>query len=385
MLLDRWNRSAVPETCWCLLNSCFPRAAQHVLSPALQPHASSLPHHRCRLPVPPAGGRGRPGCLVGRAAGGGGGRGAGRGAAAQPAAHTGRRGRCGSLVLGDSARREGTGGRRLLRPAARRQRPLLQKLKQSAATLLPLPLCRRERLQDLRHPVCGGGRGVAQRGRPGRPRLCLVRRARLGAGLGRRRAGLAGPGGGPPNPGVWVPGRPPICQRCVQGLPRRRRHPPAALVAPRDAGSLFKSWCLPANLLANPPSLVQCHTAAVDVFAELEDRSSPLLGPRPASTASGGSSSPRGSSRRDRRRGGGGGGLSLKMLGMSSVGVLSMGAMAAAYGVMGVAGYLLFSQSGGEVDSNIMNGFSRDDVLMQVGEVGGVGRRRAPRALNLTC
>lgn len=123
----------------------------------------------------------------------------------------------------------------------------------------------------------------------------------------------------------------------------------------------------------------------MDVFAELEDRSSPLLGPRPASTASGGSSSPRGSSRRDRRRGGGGGGLSLKMLGMSSVGVLSMGAMAAAYGVMGVAGYLLFSQSGGEVDSNIMNGFSRDDVLMQVGEVGGVGRRRAPRALNLTC
>lgn len=96
--------------------------------------------------------------------------------------------------------------------------------------------------------------------------------------------------------------------------------------------SLPPSSALPAHVSAvTLATLPQCHTAAVDLFAELEGDPSTQRGRRGKASSSGRASSGGGSSG---RRGGGapGGGTSSKLARMAGVGGASMGAMAAFYG-----------------------------------------------------
>ena len=85
-------------------------------------------------------------------------------------------------------------------------------------------------------------------------------------------------------------------------------------------------------LLAGAPHTLQCHTAVVDLFLELEDE------PSFFKSSSSSSSSKSGRQRSSGSSGGGGGraqpagGMSLKLQGMVGVGVASLGAMAAFYG-----------------------------------------------------
>ncbi|PRW39208.1 transcriptional regulator [Chlorella sorokiniana] len=123
----------------------------------------------------------------------------------------------------------------------------------------------------------------------------------------------------------------------------------------------------------------QCHTAVVDLFLELEDEpsffkpssssSSSSTGGRdrqPRSSSGGSSSGSNASSSSSSSASGAGSRMSPKLRGMMGVGVASLGAMAAFYGVMGVAGYLALP---GGPDSNVMNGFPASDPLMQAARV----------------